>query len=209
MSDDGADGEDTDLGPEAREARLIEQARAGDPAGFEELVTTYQDLAIRTAYVIVGDHDEASDAAQEGFVKAFNALGRFRAGAPFRPWILRIVANEAINRRRAAQRRTELGVRVSVADPPRHLEAAPEEAVLAGEQRAELLAAVNGLRTEDRLVIAYRYWLDLPEAEMAAALGVPRGTVKSRLSRALGRLRAALGTAAGPRSRGEGKGEHG
>jgi len=204
MVDDRADREGTDLAPAAREARLIEKARSGDPASFEELVRTYQDVALRTAYVIVGDHDEAGDAAQEAFVKAFHALGRFRAGAPFRPWILRIVANEAINKRRAAHRRADLRIRVSLADPPRRLEAGPEETVLAAERRDELLAAVNALRPEDRLVIAYRYWLELPEAEMAAALGVARGTVKSRLSRALGRLRGRVTQSSGTRSSGEG-----
>ena len=68
----------------------------------------------------------------------------------------------------------------------------PEAASIELEQQAELLAAVNTLRPEDRLVIAYRYWLEMPEAEMADALGCARGTVKSRLSRAIGRLRARM-----------------
>jgi RNA polymerase sigma factor (sigma-70 family) len=189
---------------DARESALIDGARSGDQASFEELVNIYQDLAVRTAYVIVGDHDEANDAAQDGFVKAFYALGGFRSGAPFRPWLLRIVANEAINRRRAAQRRAELRVRVGAADPPGAALTGPEETALTGERSAQLLRAVNQLRLEDRLVIAYRYWFDLGEAEMAEALGVARGTVKSRLSRALGRLRAVLGTDAGLPAVGEG-----
>lgn len=183
----------------ADESELIERARHGDAAGFEELVTIYQDLAIRTAYVIVGDHDEASDATQDAFVKAFYGLGTFRPGAPFRPWLLRIVANEAIDRRRASQRRADLRLRAA-RDPSTSAPVAPEEAALTVERRGELLAAVNSLRPEDRLIIHYRYWLELPEAETAAALGVARGTVKSRLSRALGRLREALG-AQGPGSR--------
>ena len=178
---------------DARETGLIDRARSGDQASFEELVNIYQDLAVRTAYVVVGDHDEANDAAQDGFVKAFYALGRFRPGAPFRPWLLRIVANEAINRRRAGQRRAELRVRVIAADPSRARPSGPEELALTRERSTELLLAVNQLRLEDRLIIAYRYWFDLGEAEMAEALGVARGTVKSRLSRALGRLRAVLG----------------
>lgn len=186
---------------------LVERAKSGDLAAFEELVTTYQDLAIRTAYVIVADHDEAGDAAQDAFVKAFRALDRFRAGAPFRPWLLRIVANEAINRRRAGQRRADLRVRLSMGDPTLRPEAAPEETVLAEERRHEVLDAVNALRPEDRLVIAYRYWLELPEAEMATALGVARGTVKSRLSRAIGRLRAQIAESAGRPSSGEGSGD--
>jgi RNA polymerase sigma factor (sigma-70 family) len=179
-----------------RETELIERARTGEPEAIEELVVTYQDLAVRTAYVIVGDPDEASDAAQEGFVKAFRALSRFRPGAPFRPWLLRIVANEAINRRRAAHRRADLRERASAALPGVPA-AGPEESAIDAERRAELLMAVNGLRPEDRLVIAYRYWFELPEAEMAEAMGVARGTVKSRLSRALGRLREALESGAG------------
>jgi RNA polymerase sigma-70 factor, ECF subfamily len=177
---------------DARESGLIDRARSGDQASFEELVNVYQDLAVRTAYVIVGDHDEANDAAQDGFVKAFYALAGFRAGAPFRPWLLRIVANEAINRRRAGQRRAELRLRVGAADPSGAALTGPEEAALAEERNARLLLAVNQLRIEDRLVIAYRYWFDLSEEEMARALGVPRGTVKSRLSRALARLRRTL-----------------
>src|SRR5207249_3449169 len=126
---------------------------------------------------------------QEAFIRAYGALGRFRAGAPLRPWLLRIVANEAINRRRRARRvgLVELNqaaeARADAADP------GPEGIAVVREQRAELLAAINQLRIEDRLVIAYRFWFDMPEAEMADALGCPRGTVKSRLSRAMGRLR--------------------
>ena len=175
----------------AGESELIERARRGDAAGFEELVTIYQDLAVRTAYVIVGDHDEATDATQDAFVKAFYALRSFRPGAPFRPWLLRIVANEAINRRRASRRRAELRVRAT-SEGATATPVAPDEAVLAMERRGELLAAVNRLRPDDRLIIHYRYWLELPEAETAAALGIARGTVKSRLSRALARLRVAM-----------------
>ncbi len=131
--------------------------------------------------------------AQDGFVKAYQALGRFRAGAPFRPWLLQIVANEARNRRKATGRRAALALRAGAAADDRSSGDAapsPEAAALAGEQRRLLLEAVNGLREEDRLVIAYRFFFDLSEAEMAEALGCARGTVKSRLSRALGRLRA-------------------
>ncbi len=152
----------------------------------------YQELAFRTAYLVTGDADEAADAAQEAFVKAYYALARFRAGAPFRPWLLRIVANEARNRRKAAGRRSSLALRAADGGLYEDAAPSPETAALAAEQRALLLHAVNGLREDDRLVIAYRYFFDLNEAEMAEALGCARGTVKSRLSRALGRLRAAL-----------------
>ena len=84
------------------EQELVERARSGDVGAYEQLVRRYQDLAVRVAHVVGGSAAEAQDAAQEAFVKAFAALGRFRAGAPFRPWLLRIVSNEAITRARAS-----------------------------------------------------------------------------------------------------------
>ena len=126
---------------------------------------------------------------QDGFVKAFHALGRFRPGAPFRPWLLRIVANEARNRRRSAGRRERLALRAAEDPLSGGAVPSPEAALLESEQRAGLLEAVNELREADRLVIACRYFLGLSEEETAEALDWRRGTVKSRLSRALDRLR--------------------
>ena len=171
---------------------LVALARKGDVDAYERLVRKYQDVAWRTAYLITGSSAEAEDAAQEAMVKAYAALPRFRADAPFRPWLLAIVANEARNRRRADGRRARLALKVAVqpsaADPGRSPEAAAELA----EQRTRLVEAVGALRDRDRDVVALRYLLGLSEAEVAAVLGWPRGTVKSTLSRALVRLRAAL-----------------
>ena len=158
---------------------------------YEELVRRYQDVAVRTARLIAPAVD-ADDAAQEAFVKAWIALPRFRPGAPFRPWLLRIVSNEARNRRRSAGRREGLAIRATADRPSDDAAPSPEAAALLAERRAILLAALNGLRDEDREIIAARYFLDLSEAESADILGLPRGTVKSRLSRALARLRAGL-----------------
>jgi RNA polymerase sigma-70 factor (ECF subfamily) len=181
------------------DAELVERARRGDVAAYEELVRTYQQLALRTAYVVAGNSADAQDAAQEAFVKAYYALGRFREGAAFRPWLLRIVANEAINRRRASRRKAALAIRAAEAGgrPSDGAAPSPEAAALALEVRAEVVSAMNRLREEDRLVIAYRYFLDLSEVEMAEALGCARGTVKSRLSRALKRLQRELPAGAG------------
>jgi RNA polymerase sigma-70 factor (ECF subfamily) len=174
------------------DAELIERARKGEVMAYEELVRRYQDVAVRAAHVIAPDGD-AEDAAQEAFVKAYAALSRFRTGSPFRPWLLRIVTNEARNRRRSAGRRTGLALRAAEDRPLGDAAPSPESAVLALETRATLVEALNRLRDDDREVIGARYFLDLSEAETADALGIPRGTVKSRLSRALGRLRAGLG----------------
>ena len=160
---------------------------------YEELVRRHQAVAIRTAHLFAPDGD-AEDAVQEAFVKAHAALGRFREGAPFRPWLLRIVANEARNRRRSAGRRAGLALRSVEDRRPGDAAPSPESAVLADERRQWLLAGINALRDEDRDVITARYFLELSEAESAELLDVPRGTVKSRLSRALGRLRGRLGS---------------
>ena len=175
------------------EREWIESARRGDASAFEELVRRYQEIAFRTAYLVVGDADEARDAAQDGFLRAHGALGRFREGAEFRPWLLRIVANAARNRRRSASRRADLALRAFRDAASGDAAPSPEVLLLADERRRELLAAINGLRLEDRLVIALRWFLELNEEEMAGVLDCPRGTVKSRLSRATSRLREALG----------------
>jgi len=141
------------------ESALVERARRGDHDAYGELVTRYQAVAARVAYVITASAADAEDVAQDAFVKAYYALDRFHEGAPFRPW---------------ASGETALS---------------PEDAAAAAELRSGLLAAIARLRVEDRLALTYRYFFDLSEAEMAGALGIARGTVKSRLSRAMGRLR--------------------
>lgn len=146
---------------------------------------------MRTAYLVAPEAD-AADAVQDAFVKAHAALPRFRPGAPVRPWLLRIVANEGRNRRRSAARRAGLAERAGAATPQDAVAGSPEGEVLAAETRRTLLAALDRLRDEDREVIGARYLLDLSEAETAQTLGLRPGTVKSRTSRALGRLRIVL-----------------
>jgi len=179
-------------GRPTEDAVLVERSRNGDQSAYGELVTRYQAIAARTAYVITGTAADAEDVAQDAFVKAYYALDRFRAGAPFRPWLLRIVANEAINRRKAAGRRPTVGLSVVEDRASGDTALSPEASALAHERREVVLDALRKMREEDRLVIAYRYFFDLSEVEMAEALGVARGTVKSRLSRAIARLRAAM-----------------
>ena len=174
------------------ETELVALARRGDADAYEELVRAYQGIAFRTAYLVTGNAADAEEAAQDAFVKAYRALWRFRPGAPFKPWLLRIVANEARNRRRSAGRRAALALRATQ-EPPGEAAPSPEAALLGAERREELVAALNRLDERDREALACRYFLDLSEAETAATLGVRPGTVKSRLSRALERLRAELG----------------
>jgi len=177
-------------GRPADDSELISRALRGESAAYEEIVQRYQQVAFRTAYVVTGSAADAEDAAQEGFVKAFRALDRFRIGADLRPWLLRIVANEARNRLRSSGRRHQLQLRLTEGLRPGDAVPSPEAVAVASDERRRLLELVNKLSEEDRQVIASRYFLELSGEETAAALGIPEGTVKSRLSRALARLRA-------------------
>jgi RNA polymerase sigma factor (sigma-70 family) len=170
-------------GRKLQDAALIERARDGDVRAYEELIERHRQVAFRTAYLVTRNAADAEEAAQDGFVKAYYALSRFRAQAPFLPWLLRIVTNEARNRNRSAKRREGLALRVASDRREEVVAPSPEAVTVSREAREALLRAVDGLGERDRLVIAYRYFLDLSEAETAEALGVRRGTVKSRLSR--------------------------
>ena len=170
------------------EERLVDLARGGDAAAFAELVTRHQVLATRVARVAAPSAD-LDDVVQEAFVKAWLALPRFRPGATFRPWLCAIVANEARNRARSAGRREALALRSATPGPS---PVDPADAALDRETGETLVAAMNRLSAADRLVIAYRWLFELSEAEMAEALDVAPGTVKSRLSRAMTRLRTIL-----------------
>jgi RNA polymerase sigma factor (sigma-70 family) len=175
---------------EMDEAQAVDRARAGDVDAYEWLVRQHSAAAVRLASAICGSTADAEDAAQEAFLKMFNALDTFRRDGALRPWLLRIVANEARNHNRSARRRTALVGRAAALGPG--LVPSPEDAVVAEGDADAVLAAVASLGERDRLVIAYRYFAGLSEREMAEAMGCRQGTVKSRLARALARLRPAL-----------------
>ena len=156
------------------------------------MVQRHADIAFRTAYLITGSAADADDAAQDGFIAAYRALRRFRPGAPLRPWLLRIVANAARNQRRSSRRRAELSSRWAESLRTSDAAPSPEAEAEAAEERAALLRAVVSLDDADRDVIACRYFLELGVAETAAVLDCAEGTVKSRLSRALARLRGRM-----------------
>ena len=168
--------------PVSRERELALRARGGDTRAYEELVRPHQEIAFRVAYVITRNAADAEDATQDGLVKAWRAIRRFRVGEPLRPWLLRIVANEARNRRRSSRRREQLALRA--AEISGEAAPSPEDAALAAGERARLLEALEQLPVDAR---------DLSEEETASALDLRRGTVKSRTSRALDRLKESLG----------------
>jgi RNA polymerase sigma-70 factor (ECF subfamily) len=171
------------------EAELVSRARRGDERAFETLIRPHEEIAFRVAYLITGGAAEAEDAVQEAFVNAWRALGRFRRGEPLRPWLLRIVANAARNRRRSAVRRAQLALRAEREQSSGDAAPSPETIVLTRDERRRLLAALETLPDNARLVLECRFLLGLSEEETAAALQVRVGTVKSRTARALDRLR--------------------
>jgi RNA polymerase sigma factor (sigma-70 family) len=185
MDDDAA--RFVDFAP-LEEEGLVEAARRGESGAFDELVRRHQGIAYRTARLIVGP-DDAQDVTQEAFVKAYRALPSFRVGASFRPWLLAIVTNGARDHQRASGRHFAAVVRFGAR---RWTEPQPDEIALATAGRRELLTALRTLPLNDQLVLHCRFLLDLTEAETAEALGIPAGTVKSRVSRAMTRLRGSF-----------------
>lgn len=169
------------------ERRLLRSAQGGSPEGIEQLFRIHWPRAYRAAYVVTRDAAGAEDVAQEAFLAAIRSLHRFDRRRPFGPWLHRIVVNRAIDWTRARQLRSEVG-----ADPA-ELERNPGPAA-DGERPIgpELVAAIAELPIEQRAVVAMRYVLELTPGEIARALELPRGTVNSRLRRALDRLAGEL-----------------
>ena len=174
------------------ERGLIASAQDGDTRAFEELVRIHQGLALRVAYLVTRDHSEAEDVTQDAFVKAYRSLDRFRIDSPFRPWLLKIVRNEALNRVRGAKRRDRLALTVGNDLVSGDAAPSPEAEVMSGEELSRLLGLIDDLPQRYRSVILHRYLLDLSERETAEILRIPVGTVKSRAARGLERLRSGM-----------------
>jgi RNA polymerase sigma-70 factor, ECF subfamily len=167
-----------------RERKLIRDAQRGSSEALEILFRRHWSGAYRAAWVVVRDAGVAEDIAQEAFIAAVRALDRFDRRRPFAPWLHRIVVNRAIDAARSRALRHEVDAadaEDTAADPP--LEPLSDE----------LTAALAELGPEHRAVIALRYLLEYTPGEIARLLELPRGTVNSRLRRALDRLATLLG----------------
>jgi RNA polymerase sigma-70 factor (ECF subfamily) len=181
----------THLSGEAQldEPTLIRRAANGDPAAWEPLMRAHQQAVFRLSYLLLGDPDDAEDIAQETFLRAWNHLQRFDASRPLRPWLLSIASNLASNRRRSAGRYLAALTRAFRNEP----KPAPLEEKSAQQMEADhLWQAVQTLSPPDRQIVYLRYFLDLSVAETSAVLQLAEGTVKSRLSRALEKLRRVI-----------------
>jgi RNA polymerase sigma-70 factor (ECF subfamily) len=177
-------------GSEPLEAELVARAQGGNLFAFEELVRRHQRRVYAVALRIVRRHDLADDVVQEAFVRAHQNLARFDGARPFGPWICRIAANQAVNRLRSPVAREqplpEGHAETPAASPD------PLTGVLEDEARRVLDAALGELPAEQRAVFVLRTVEELSYKEIAETLGIPEGSVMSRLFRARERLRAAL-----------------
>jgi RNA polymerase sigma-70 factor (ECF subfamily) len=165
-----------------REAVLVREAQGGSEEALEELFRRHWRRAHRAAFLVVGDASAAEDIAQESFLAAIRALDRFDRRRPFGPWLHRITVNRAIDFARARKLRRESVLADALEG------GAPADAGLSDE----LIAALSGLSPEHRAVIVLRYLLGYTPGEIGEILGLPRGTVNSRMRRALDRLRPAV-----------------
>lgn len=171
------------------EAELATSARAGEAAAWESIVGRHREAVFRYAYLQTGDSAEAEDIAQETFLRAYRSFHQYDVSRPLRPWLLRIARNLARNRWRSWTRRERATERWRIESSSETSGFNRPGEGAAGQAAAELRKVVTGMRDEDRQVIYLRFFLALSLEETGEALSVPVGTVKSRLSRALERLR--------------------
>jgi RNA polymerase sigma-70 factor, ECF subfamily len=172
-----------------QERRLVRAAQRGSADAIESLFRAHWARAHRAAYLIAQDASAAEDIAQEAFLAAVRALDRFDLGRPFGPWLHRIVVNRAIDLVRARNLRAEVAAGSSERDRSPELEA-PERA---DELSDRTSAAIAALPADQRAAVVMRYLLEFTPGEIAEVLGLPRGTVNSRLRRGLDSLASELG----------------
>ena len=180
------------MGPS--DAELVQRCLAGDNAGFDLLVRKYQRQVHGLCYRMLGDADEAADAAQESFIKAYHALESFRQDAQFLTWVTRIARNACLDsvRRRAVRQADSIDDDESGAGSLPSGAPSPEEAALRSDAKRRLDAAILDLPESHRAALVMFHFSGLTISEISRALGRPEGTVKSDLHHARERLRRRL-----------------
>jgi RNA polymerase sigma-70 factor (ECF subfamily) len=182
------------------DAELVSRAQRGDPAAFTELVERYQDRVYNTCYRMCHNHADALDLTQSAFLKALEALPRFEVRATFFTWLFRIAVNLTLSHRRARSRQPVFSLRWSDDDneghpldlPARNDDDDPAEHVARVELQQRIAAALGALDEEFRAAVVLRDVEELDYATIAEILGVPTGTVKSRIYRGRMMLRRLL-----------------
>lgn len=172
----------TGQGARIDESLLIARAAQGDQTAFRELVERYQGAVYNLAYRMLGNPDDAEDAAQEIFVRVYRQLARYDSSRKFSTWVLAIATNYCIDQLR--RRRVQFVPLEQIVPWARTREAGPERLALDREVTDELQDLLKRLPEKYRAVLILRYWEDLSCAEIGATLGLPEGTVKTQLHRA-------------------------
>lgn len=194
LAEDELIGSDTEI--------LIRQSQRGDGQAIETLIRRYQDYVYRLCYLVMRNEQDADDMTQETFIRACRALPRFelRKDTSFEAWLYRI----AVNCCRSRMRRKWYQVLPWPEPAPQivaEVEKQPDRRMLQGEQRDEILEAINALGEKHRLVVILRYYAGLSNEEIARTLNIPSGTVRSRLHTARQRLKAQLASMEGNEER--------
>ena len=175
------------------ETRLVQAAQRGDQAAFAEIVRHYQRAVYRVAYALTRNAADADDLSQETFLRAWQAIGRFRVGEPLYPWLSRIAVNQTYSLHRRRKRRPETSIEPLVeAGRQWAVDDDPADHADREERRGQLQEAFAGLSAEHQAVLTLRVVEGMSYDEIAHAVGVPPGTVMSRLSRARAELKARL-----------------
>ena len=172
------------------DSELLARALEGDHQAYASLVRPHERVAYRVAAAITGGSADAEEAMQNAFVKAYRSLHRFRSGAPFRPWLLKIVVREAHNVLRAERRHARLGARA--AEQRGGDVSGPDEALIVREEVETVLEALTRLPQPDRVALALRYFAELPDVDAAALVGTSCEAYRVRLVRARRRLQGLL-----------------
>jgi len=178
------------------EDEIIKRCQKGESEAFRWLVEGYGDLAYRMAYLMTNDRQLAEEIIQDGLLDAWRGIKGFKVGYPFKPWFLKIVVNRC---RMEKRRRVEPTIPLERVEAKRVATDAPsaDETVASGESRQLVREAIASLEEEQRSVIMLRYFAELTVPEIAQVLSLPEGTVKSRLYRAMQRLRQRLSSGGG------------
>ena len=176
------------------ERSVLARAKRGDKAAFAELVKAHQRRAYAAAYALVGNRDDAIDLAQDAFVRAYRAMGRFDTKMPFYPWLHRIVRNTCLNHLKRRNRRGETSLD-ALMEEGYDAESGgldPVESAEAGDLRDRIRAAMAALTPQQQEILRLRHMIELSYTEIADCLQIPIGTVMSRLHAARKALKDAL-----------------
>ena len=174
------------------DAECVRKLQRGETDAFETLIRRHQKTIFNLVYRMLGDYDEAAEISQEVFLSAYRAIGNFRGDANFSTWLYRIALNHATTRRKSLNTRQQRSVPIENTEPASDPHPGPAESMEKKEIRQRVQQALNRLDPDDAAVILLRDLQDVPYEEVARALDIPIGTVKSRLHRARQALKSEL-----------------